>query len=74
MLRKKMGEFQAANINFREDKKIFISDPKSTFGILGRGIKCMEFTENEFRKELAPQNAQIEPFELNGEKFIRMLY
>ena len=42
--------------------------------MLGRGIKCMEFKENEFKKELAPQNAQIEPFELNGEKFIRMVY
>ncbi|MFQ8921934.1 MAG: hypothetical protein ACLR60_08575 [Clostridium paraputrificum] len=44
------------------------------YGMLGRGIKCMEFKENEFKKELAPQNAQIEPFELNGEKFIRMVY
>ncbi len=32
------------------------------------------FKENEFKKELAPQNAKINPFELNVEKFIRMMY
>lgn len=73
MLRKKMGEFQTTKIDFTE-KRIVIGDVKGEYGILGRGIKCMEFKESEFRKELAPQNAQIESFELNGEKFIRMLY
>lgn len=73
MSRKKMGEFQTAKIDFTE-KRIVIGDVKGEYGMLGCGIKCMEFKENEFKKELVPQNAQIESFELNGEKFIRMVY
>ena len=49
MSRKKMGEFQTAKIDFTE-KRIVIGDVKGEYGMLGRGIKCMEFKENEFKK------------------------
>lgn len=44
------------------------------FGKLGKASKLMMFKENEFKPELAPQNAKIEQVEINGEKLVRMRY
>ena len=75
MLRKKMGEFQAAKLKGIDDNSIIINDPKAlNIGVLGDGRKIMIFKEKEFKEELAPPNAKLEKFELNGEKYIRMIY
>ncbi|MCQ4925012.1 hypothetical protein NE686_18065 [Tissierella carlieri] len=42
--------------------------------VLGRASKVITFKEGEFKKELAPTNANIEYIEINKEKFVRMTY
>lgn len=40
----------------------------------GLGTKINTFKENEFKEELAPINAKIERYEINGENFVKMTY
>lgn len=75
MLRKKMGELQALKLNGIDDKSIIINYPKAlSIGFLGDGRKMRIFKEKDFQKELSPTHAKLEKFELNGERYIKMIY
>lgn len=43
-------------------------------GRVGKGIKVITFKEENFKKELAPKNANIEYIEINGKKMVKMTY
>ena len=43
-------------------------------GTLGKASKIIVFEEKDFKKELAPANAQIEYLEINNKKLVRMTY
>lgn len=71
MIRKSIGKFQRVILNtysIVDDSKRF------QFGRLGKGCHTRIFRIDEFRKNLAPKNAEIKSFEVDGENFIRMRY
>lgn len=43
-------------------------------GSTGKGTKVITFKEENFKKELAPKNANIEYIEANGKKMVKMTY
>lgn len=59
-------------LDFEQCKKRINDCP--AFAKLGKGIKIITFKADEFKKELAPQNANIQHIEVDGIKKVRMIY
>ena len=74
--------------NNKNDRDIFLRDDEqrmmddlyeqvdfSVFmGKTGRSFKVIIFKKEDFKKELAPRNATIEEFKMDGQSYIRMHY
>lgn len=56
------------NFNNKKNENVF------KLGIPGKDAKFIVFKEREFKKELAPKNANIEHAEIDGEKYVLMSY
>ena len=58
---------QIENIMERVDFSVFM-------GEMGSSSKVIIFKEGDFKEELAPPNATIEEFNMDGQSYVRMHY